>query len=105
MQQASHGDGVRHRPRARERVVAEAEDVQHRLRGIRDPFADRDERPGPGQHRRDGRAQQREGRISPPSRIAGIGDMDQESAQVSDVVRDNGDSLGAQLPQRGGDGR
>ncbi|XUL85534.1 hypothetical protein ACQ86D_01610 [Streptomyces galilaeus] len=38
------------------------------------------------QHRRDGRAQQREGRIPQSSRISGIGDQDQETPQVSDFA-------------------
>ncbi|MGH1554319.1 hypothetical protein ACRAWF_27440 [Streptomyces sp. L7] len=43
-------------------------------------------RAGPGQHRRDGRAQQREGWIPQSSRISGIGDQDQETPQVSDIA-------------------
>jgi hypothetical protein len=77
---------VRHRPQTGKRIGSEAEDAQHMLRGIRDPLADRDERASPGRYRRDGCAQQREGRIPQSSRIAGIGDQDQETPQVSDIA-------------------
>jgi hypothetical protein len=77
---------VRHRPQAGEWIGSEAEDAQHMLRGIGDPLADRDERASPGQHRRDGCAQQREGRIPQSSRIARIGDQDQETPQVSNIA-------------------
>ncbi|MDQ0773566.1 hypothetical protein QF026_002032 [Streptomyces aurantiacus] len=40
----------------------------------------------PGQHRRDGCAQQREGRMAQSSRIAGIGDQDQETSQVNHIA-------------------
>ncbi|MER5618593.1 hypothetical protein [Streptomyces sp. NPDC002215] len=40
-----------------------------------------------------------------PPRITGISYKDQESAQVNEVIRDKGGSLGAQLLQRGGGGR
>lgn len=78
LRQAACGCGVRHRPQTGKRIGSEATDAQHMMRGIRHPLADCDERVGPGQHRRDGRAQQRGGRIPQPSRIAGIGDPDQE---------------------------
>ncbi|WLQ39149.1 hypothetical protein P8A22_03360 [Streptomyces laculatispora] len=68
------------------RIGSEATDAPHMLRGIRDALADRYERAGPGQHRRDGRAQQRGDRIPQPSRIVGIGDPDQEKPQVSDIA-------------------
>jgi hypothetical protein len=60
--------------------------TQRVLRDIPDPLADRDERAGPGQHRRGCRAQQRDHRIPRSPHIAGIGDQDQETPQVSDVV-------------------
>jgi hypothetical protein len=86
LQQTPHGCGVRHRPQTGEWIGGEAEDAQHMLRGIRDPVADRDEGASPGQHRRRGCAQQREGRIPQSSRIAGIGDQDQETPQVSNIA-------------------
>jgi len=67
-------------------IGREAEDILRILRGIRDPLADRDERAGPGQHRRGGRAQQRDRRIPQSPHIAGIGDQGQETPQVSDIV-------------------
>lgn len=105
LQQAAHGCGVRHRPQAGKRIGSEAEDTQHMLRGIRDPLADRDERASPGQHRRDGCAQQRDGRIPQSSHIAGICNQDQETPQVSDIAWGEGISRGAQLLQCGRDGR
>ncbi|MEY9988485.1 hypothetical protein ABIE67_000517 [Streptomyces sp. V4I8] len=77
---------MRHGPQAGKRIGSETEDAQHMLRGIRDPLADRDERAGPGQHRRGGCAQQCEGGIPQTSRIAGVGDQGQETPQVSGIA-------------------
>jgi hypothetical protein len=67
-------------------IGREAKDTQRILRGIRDPLADRDERAGPGQHRRDGRAKQRDRQIPQSPHITGISDQDQETPQVSDIA-------------------
>lgn len=56
------------------------------LWGVSEPFADRDERAGPGQHRRDGPAQQRDRWIPLSPGIAGIGDQAQETTQVNGIV-------------------
>ncbi|GGK62194.1 hypothetical protein GCM10010094_23520 [Streptomyces flaveus] len=80
------GGGTWHRSQAGERIGREAEDTPHMLRGIRDPLTDRDERAGPAQPRRDGRAQQHDRRIPQSPHITGVGDQDQETPRVSDIA-------------------
>lgn len=55
--------------------------------------------------RRDGCAEQHEGRIPAVPRIAGIGDRHQETPQVSDIACGEGIGRGAHLLHRAKDGR
>lgn len=77
---------MRHGPSPGERVRGEAEYAEHVPRGIREPLADRDERAGAGQYCGRCGAQQGEGRVPLPPRIAWdiawVGYPAQKSAQV-----------------------